>query len=411
MTDAMTEPDGRQIWRPTTAEIDLGAVSDNVAAICNLVAPSGVCAVVKANGYGHGAVETAWAAIRGGASWLAVALVEEAVELRASGIEVPILVLSEFPASAAAAVVAHRLTATVYSHDRLDLLDAVAGAAGAIVDVHLKVDTGMHRVGCDPHDAVALASAAGSKGNLRHTGTFTHLATADEPAKPYTRTQLDRFEGVLMKLRTAGVDPGVVHAANSAGAIAHPRARYDMVRVGVAIYGNDPDAELRTSTFGLRLKPVLTFRSEVSFVKVLGAGARVSYGLIHGLTAETIVATVPVGYADGVPRRLSSVGGEVLIGGRRRPMLGRVTMDQLLVDCGPADGRRSAGPPVVAGDEVVLLGHQADHAITPWEWAVKLDTIAYEITCSLSARVPKRYVYGPYPDGPVTNGVSHDGRR
>lgn len=372
--------------RPTVAVISELAIEANVRTLGAHVAPAAVCAVVKANGYGHGAVASARAGLRGGAAMLAVAMVEEGIELRAAGLAAPILLLSEFPAGAEAEVVAHRLTAAVYSADRIDSLAAEAASAKSIADVHLKVDTGMHRVGCSPTDAVRLAKHIVSADSLRLAGTFTHLAVADDPANPYTTLQVSRFHEVLAELREAGIDPGIVHAANSAGGIAHPSAHFDMVRFGVSLYGNSPDSALDLRTYGLILQPAMTLRSMISFVKVVAAGERVSYGLRWTADRDRVVATVPIGYADGVPRRLSSVGGEVLVGGQRRPIVGRITMDQILVDCG-VDGGIDGG--VRVGDEVILLGRQGPEQITAWEWADRLDTIAYEITCGISSRIPR----------------------
>jgi alanine racemase len=379
------------VWRPTLAEVDLNAFRRNVAAFVDFASPSFVCAVVKADGYGHGAVPCATAAVRAGASWLGVALVEEAVELRNAGITVPILLLSEFPDGAEADVVAFDLTPTIYSLDKVRRLSAVAAGrstARPAVSVHIKVDTGMHRVGVQPSDALALAREVATLPSVELGGVFTHFAVADDPDNPYTARQLDIFGGVLDELRAAGVDPGIVHSANSAGTLAHPAARFDMVRVGVSLYGNDPDGGMAASTYGVSLEPVLRLVSRVSHVKVLPAGERVSYGLRYELQRESVLATVPIGYADGLSRRYSSVGGEVLINGTRYPIAGRVTMDQIIVDCGSPD----AAHPINAGDEVVLLGAQDAERITPWEMASKLDTIAYEITCALTNRVPRRYV-------------------
>lgn len=378
--------------RPTTAWIDIDAIRHNVAAFVEHVAPAAVCAVVKADGYGHGAVECARAAIDAGASMLAVALVEEGVELREAEIDAPILILSEFPLGGEVAVIEHKLTPTIYSFDRIGALHA-AGAPPEF-GVHLKIDTGMHRVGAQPSEALALAEAIEASTVLRLEGTFTHLAVADvvdwdNPNHPYTYQQLDVFDDVLAELVAAGIDPGICHASNSAGALAHPRARYDMVRVGVSLYGNDPDLGCSADAFGVALKAPLHLVSRVSHVKQLDAGERVSYGLAYELPVESVVATVPIGYADGVPRRLSAVGGRVLINGSSFPIAGRVTMDQILVDCGPVDG---PGAVVARGDEVVLLGTQGTNTISPWDWAKALDTIAYEITCGIGKRVPRRFV-------------------
>jgi alanine racemase len=249
------------------------------------------------------------------------------------------------------------------------------------VRVHLKLDTGMHRVGASPEDAVVLAEAVASHPELVLDGVYTHFAIADEPDDPFTGEQLDRFAAALGRLQRAGYRPPVVHAANSAAAIVRPDARYDLVRIGIAMYGIPPAPGLA----GLvELRPALSLKASVSLVKSVAAGERISYGLRHTFAEDTIVATVPIGYADGVRRRLFSVGGEVLLGGRRRPIVGVVTMDQLTVGCG--DDRS-----VVVGDEVVLIGSQGDEAITADEWAGRLDTISYEIVCGIGPRVPRRY--------------------
>jgi alanine racemase len=388
-------------FRPTRAVVDLGAITHNVAEFVRIAAPSLVCAVVKADGYGHGAVQSAKAALRGGATWLAVAMVEEAIELRRAGITAPILLLSEFPLEAASVIVQLDLTATVYSSARIQALHAAAVGLGRTVNVHVKIDTGMNRVGVQPGEVVALVAELAACSALRHKGTFTHFAIADAPGDPYTEEQVHRFNQALDALRTAGFDPGIVHAANSAGSLAHDMARLGMVRLGVSMYGNDPDSALPAYAYNVHLQPVLSLLSAVSHVKVVPAGSRISYGLRHEFRVDSVVATVPIGYADGVPRSLSANGGEVLIGGRRMPIVGRVTMDQIMVDCGPvtsvevpntegelANGARTMP---VAGDEVVLLGTQGNESITPWDWALMLDTIAYEITCGLTKRVPRLY--------------------
>jgi alanine racemase len=374
--------------RPAWAEVDLGAVAANVAYLKSLVAPAEVCAVVKADGYGHGAVPVARAALGAGATWLAVALAEEGHELREAGIRAPILVLSEPPREAMELVVRDRLTATIYTRAGLRALSEAAALSSPsqALQVHIKVDTGMHRVGAEPEVAVELALALMNEPNLELEGLFTHLAVADEPSNPFTALQLQRFEATVAKLASEGASVRVLHAANSAGALFHPAGRYSMVRLGIALYGLAPSLEARGSPLTAPLKPALSLKAAVSYCKVVRAGEGLSYGLRYRLGQTSEVATVPLGYADGVPRRLSEAGGEVLIGGQRRRVAGAVTMDQLLVDCGPASGVR-------AGDEVVLLGRQGAGAIDAWEWAERLGTIAYEVTCGLSARLPRLYRY------------------
>ena len=366
--------------RPTWAEVDLGAVAHNVALLVERAAPAEVCAVVKADGYGHGAVRVARAALDAGAAWLAVALVEEAVVLREAGIEAPILLLSEARPSEFAEVAALGLRATVYSPVGI----AAAAATGEHLRLHLKVDTGMHRVGAARDEVVGLARTVVEHPALELEAVWTHLAVADEPDRAFTREQLDRFDAVLAELRAAGIEVPLTHAANSAGAIAHPDARRSLVRCGIAVYGVDPSPELAGA---LGLQPALRLRSEVSFVKRVAAGEGVSYGLHHTFGEAATVATVPIGYADGVRRRLGLLGQEVLIRGRRRPIVGVVTMDQLMVDCGD--------DPVAVGDEVVLLGRQGDDEIRAEEWAAALDTIGYEITCAIGPRVPRRHHPSP----------------
>ena len=367
------------------AEVDLGAVRHNVAVLGERVAPAGLCAVVKAGGYGHGAVEVSRAALAGGATWLAVALVEEGAQLRDAGVTAPVLLLSEPAPGAMADVVGLGLTPTVYTAEGLDALtEAAAGAAARAdpVSVHVKVDTGMHRVGATAADAVKLALAVEERPQLRLEGLWTHFAVADAAAPEYTTGQFARLQAVLDELGAAGIRPPIVHACNSAGALAFPGCHADLVRCGIAVYGVAPALRLVGAA---PLRPALALKAHVSFVKELEAGEAMSYGLRYRLSRRSVVATVPIGYADGVPWRLGVTGGEVLIRGRRLPVAGSVTMDQLLVDCGD-DGS------VAAGDEVVLLGTQEGQRIDAWEWAEKVGTIAYEVLTGIGPRVPRVYV-------------------
>jgi alanine racemase len=364
--------------RPVWAEVDLSCVRRNTEWLASLVAPAQVCAVVKAFGYGHGPVRVAEAAIAGGASWLAVATVEEGVQLRQAGVTEPILLLSEPVAGAMPDVVAWSLVPTLYTGAGVDAAArAIAGYGHRAMNVHVKVDTGMHRVGASPEEAVDLVKAVRVAEGLELEGLMTHLAVADEPEDAYTARQLARFAEVVAAVER----PPIVHAANSAAAIAFPEARLDMVRCGVALYGLAPSPQLAPLCEPLR--PAMALKARVSYVKQVGAGERISYGLRYRFAERSTVATVPIGYADGVPRRLAETGGEVLVRGRRHPIAGSVTMDQITVDCGDQ--------PVQPGDEVVLLGAQGDQEITAWEWARRLDTIAYEVVCGISSRVPRDY--------------------
>lgn len=377
--------------RHAFVQVDLGAIAHNVEVLRDLGGSARLCAVVKADGYGHGAVEIARTAVAHGASMLGVALVDEGVVLRDHGIDAPILVLSEPPEDALREAWDRRLTPTLYHEDTVALAAEMV-PRGDHWGVQVKVDTGMHRVGIHPDRVVDLAAAVVASPVLRLDGVFTHLAVADEPDRPETAHQLERFEAVVADLRAKGIDPGTVHAANSAGLIAHPGARLDMIRAGISVYGLAPSPELEGM---VDLRPAMSVVSEVSHLAVVPAGDGVSYGLRHRFENDTSVAVVPIGYADGISRRMWSTGGEVLIGGTRRPIRGVVTMDQIVVELGPPGGVRG-DPPVARGDEVVLLGRQAGatrtEEITAGEWAEQLGTIAYEVVCGFGPRLPRRYV-------------------
>ena len=371
-------PEGRWAW----AQIDLDAIAHNVDVLRTTVAPAEVWAVVKADAYGHGAVPVARAALGAGAVGLCVALVEEAAELRAAGVDAPVLVLSEQPPSTAVDAVQLGLISTLYSIDQLDALQS-AGAQAHRVQV--KVDTGMHRVGCAPADVLSLVHEIGRRSTFVLDGVFTHLAVADEPSDPYTNGQLDRFDEVLASIRAAGVEPGRVHASNSAGALAHPRAHYDLVRIGIALYGIEPGRGVEHLCRELR--PALSLHARVSHVKRMNAGDRISYGLRHAFDHDTSVATVPIGYADGVPRRLFETHGQVLVQGRRCPIVGVVTMDQLMVDVGDLD--------VGIGEPAVLIGDVGSERVRAEEWAERLGTIGYEVVCGISKRVARQHLPAP----------------
>jgi alanine racemase len=390
-------------WRPAWAEVDLSAIRHNVALLSALAAPATLGAVVKADGYGHGSVDVARAALDGGATWLAVALVEEGVVLREAGIEAPILLLSEPPADAVAEAVAQNLVPTVYTERGIRLMAAAASARAGRrspgrlspdrgpLDVHLKIDTGMHRVGAEPAEAVLLADLIGAQESLTLQGVWTHLAVADGTTTgdvAFTQAQLARFDSSLAELSAAGHRPELVHAANSAGTIAHPGARRDLVRCGLAVYGELPHpahrAVLADATEGGRLQPALSLKTRVTYVRELDEGERPSYGRRRPLSERSVVATAPIGYADGVPRRLFERGGQVLVGGARRELAGMITMDQIVIDCGPPGSNAPA-----VGDEVVLLGRQGDAAVTATEWADLLGTISYEVMCGIGPRVPR----------------------
>ncbi len=366
--------------RAARAEVDLGAVAHNVATLVEMAAPAALCAVVKADGYGHGAIAVGEAALAAGASWLGVALVEEGAVLRKAGISAPILLLSQARAGDLEAALRWDLRVSAYTPEGVEAAGNAAGRLGKVAKVHLKVDTGMNRVGCRPSEALDLARAVDEHPHLELEAVWTHCAAADEPGS-FTDEQLDLFDATVAALEAAGLRPPMLHAANSAATIDHPRARMDLARVGIAIYGLTPSPSLAGRA---PLRPAMTLRAEVSMVKRVPAGESVSYGRRHVTDRETTVATVPIGYADGVPRRLAAAGGQVLVGGQRRPIVGVVTMDQLMVDVGDDE--------VSVGDEVVLIGEQGDERVTADEWAELLGTINYEVVCAIGPRVPRTYL-------------------
>jgi len=374
------------VHRPARAEISASAIARNVRALKSVVGDSLLCAVVKANGYGHGAELAAKAALVGGADALAVAIIDEGIELRSYGISAPILLLAEVPPDTIAAALEHSLTLTVGSIEGAKAAVAHADALGGRHRVHVKVDTGMYRMGAAPEDVDEVIDILTQSNAIDVEGIYTHFSVADGSSaedRAFTRAQIESFEAVLTGLAERGIEPRIVHAANSAGALGYPEARYGMVRVGLALYGYLPEAWLASAleSTGERLVPALTLRANVVAVRRADVGERPSYRRRRALERAATVATVPFGYADGYPRRLFDAGAEVLINGARYPLAGMVTMDMLVVDCGD--------DVVQPGDEVVLLGRQGDQEITADEWAERAGTISWEILCGIGARVPR----------------------
>lgn len=365
------------------AELSASALANNVRVIAERVAPSEVWAVVKADGYGHGAVPAAQMALNSGASGLCVAIVDEGVILRRAGAQHPILLLSEQPPELAAYIVGYALTPTVTTTMGAAAIGAAAAQQGRPVNVHIKIDTGMHRVGVSPAEVLHLARFINDHEGLDLEGVYTHFAVADDLTHPANAQQLARFTECVDALRQAGIAPRLVHAANSAAALANPDARFDMVRLGIAMYGLSPGAGVAGMLDGL--KPVMQVKARVSAVRWVEAGEAVSYGLSRPLASASLIATVPLGYADGVPRSLWSTGVTALIGGKKRAYAGTVTMDQLMLDCGDDAS-------VAPGDEVVLIGEQAGEFVGADDWAAATGTIGYEITCGISQRVHRRWV-------------------
>ena len=370
--------DNRWAW----VEVDLGAIQRNVALLAKQSGKAQLWATVKANGYGHGAVQVARAALGAGATGLCVALADEAHELRQAKITAPILIVSEQPATQFEQMLRDDVVATLYNESTINSYAKTASDLGIVGKVHLKVDTGMHRVGAPVASAMTRCRQIKSLASLQLEGVYTHFAAADLPSHDETDKQQQRFDNVVAELDRESLRPKYVHTSNSAAAMRVLSATTDIARVGIAIYGIAPSSELES--FAKDLQPALSLHARVSHVQHLASGEGVSYGLRTKLSQAATIATLPIGYADGIQRRLWKVGGEVLIGGKRCPIVGVVTMDQLMVNCGDAD--------VQIGDHAVLIGTQGSQSISANEVAAKLETIGYEIVCGISARVPRKYL-------------------
>ena len=369
------------------AVIDLDAIARNVRTIAEQVAPAEVMAVVKANAYGHGAVEAARAALAGGATRLGVADLDEAFELREAGIDAPVLAWLHDPDADFAEAILADVEVGVSSLDQLERAAAAATATGSRspAAVHLKIDTGLSRNGVAEADwpaVVARAAELERAGRVTVVGVFSHFANT---SREVDAAQLAVFERALERAATAGLNPTVRHLASSEQAMRDPSARYDLVRIGIGVYGLTPFGDGTTCT-DLGLTPAMTLRARVAAVRQVDAGAGASYGHLWHADAPTTLALVPLGYADGIPRHATGGGAEVLLAGARRPVVGRVAMDQFIVDVGDA--------PVAVGDEVVVFGDPVSGAPTADEWAEASGTIGYEIVTRIGPRVPRRYVGG-----------------
>ncbi|MBN2875867.1 MAG: alanine racemase [Spirochaetales bacterium] len=374
----------RSCW----AEVDLGAIKDNVKALSSLLSPgSSICAVVKADGYGHGAVQVARACLDAGASFLGVALVEEGVALRKAGFTEPILMLGYTGAEGARRAVGWGLSLTVVSLDNARVLAAEAQSQGRVAGLHLKVDTGMGRLGVSPSEAAEVALAIAAMPAARLEGLWSHFADADSVDESFAALQLERYREVLKSLDSAADTHaglrGIVrhmarHMANSAGLLYHPDAHFDMTRPGIALYGLRASADRAPLT---ALTPAMTLSARVSQVRLLPAGDSVGYGRTFYAKRESRIATLPLGYADGVSRALSN-RGSVGFDSRRAPIVGRICMDQLMVDVTDL-------PDVQPGSVATIFGRGGPSIA---EVADQLGTIDYEVVCAVSARVPRVYV-------------------
>jgi alanine racemase len=367
----------------TQVKVHLQNIQSNIEAVRHSIGETRkILVAVKANAYGHGAVEVSRMAEKIGVAWLGVSSVLEGSELRKAGISLPILKFSPaFPEEMQVAI-NHDVTLTVCEINNIKTLNNVAEKSNTKINVHLKVDTGMGRIGVSPDHAPEMARFIENEcPYLYLEGVFTHFPSSDEGDLLYTQDQISRFKTILEKIHTAiGRKVSLVHAANSGGVLAHPESWFDMVRPGIMVYGFYPCAETPRS---ITLKPGLSFLTRVSYLKKVIKGTPISYGRTWLAPEDTWIATFPAGYADGF-NRLFSNQGRVLINGKSYPVVGRVCMDQTMVNLGPETD-------VCVGDEVVLIGRSGEQEITAYEWADKLNTITYEVVCQINHRVPRIY--------------------
>ena len=366
------------VARATQAVINLAAIGRNIERIRRKIGPDRhLMAVVKADGYGHGAVPVARVALTSGADWLGVAIPEEGAVLRAAGVTAPILVVGLIQPEEAYKVVKDGLDQAVCSLELLEALDREAGRVSAKVGVHLKMDAGMGRIGVIPEETILFAKRILGFKNLALRGIFSHFSAADKADKSYAKLQLRCFEAGLYDLSQAGIDAGIRHIANSAAILDLPQSYYDMVRPGIMLYGLYPSKEV---THSITLEPAMTLVTKVIAIKAVPAGTSISYGRTFITTKkETIIATLPLGYGDGLSRLLSNKA-EVLIRNKRAPLVGTICMDMCMVDV-------SSVKEVKCGDQVIIFGK--DPSVD--ELAEKIGTINYEVTCNVSKRVPRVY--------------------
>lgn len=367
--------------RPTRAIIHTDNFRYNIQLVRNQVGRDRlICAAIKADAYGHGVNELCGIAIEEGVSYFAVATVGEGASLRKSNLTIQILLLTLTSPEEFSEIVSNGIQPFVADRAYIKGLNREAKKQQKVIDLHLHVDSGMGRIGCKPEDAAELAKLIESLDNINLKGVSTHFACADEPSKPMTNDQITKFKEAVEQIKGAGIDPGIVHASNSAAIVGYSESWIDMVRPGIILYGYYPGHEQDRP---LAVKPVMEFRTEVVFLKRVKAGQPLSYGATYVTDRETVIATLPVGYGDGYNRLLSS-RGIILINGKKYKVAGRVCMDQLLIDLGPDTD-------VDLYDEAVLFGEGPD-AQTAEDLADMLDTISYEVTCNVNKRVPRVYL-------------------
>ena len=370
--------------RPVWMEVNLDNLVHNIRQINkNVTPPAAVMGILKADGYGHGAVEISRVLVEEGVNRFGVAVLDEAIQLRREGIDVPILILGYTPAELFEQVLEYRITPTIYNYRDAAELSRLAEAKGVKAKLHLKLDTGMGRIGLIPgQDSLDTVSNINKLPGIIIEGIFTHFSVADEKDKAYTKQQYEKYTDFIKALEDRGINIPLYHAGNSAATMDLPDMHLDMVRPGIILYGLYPSDEVYKEK--LELKPLASLKTRVAHVKIVPAGTSVGYGRKYISGGTRTIATLPIGYADGYTRMLSGKAG-VLVHGQRAPLAGNICMDQCMIDV-------TGIPGVKVGDEVVLIGEQGDQSITPEELAGLLGTINYEIVCMIGKRVPRVYI-------------------
>lgn len=365
--------------RPVWAEVDLNAIDHNIKEIKNGLKPNvKICAIVKADAYGHGAVKCAEVAIKAGADLLAIAILDEAIELRENGIKEPVLALGYIPKEEYSLAIKNDITFTIYSQEAVISLSQAALKENKRVKVHIKIDTGMGRLGVPVEEAGRLAKFVSTLEGIELEGIFSHFASADELDASYTFEQLKRFKKAIADIESEGINIPIKHIANSAATVRFPETHLDMVRLGIVMYGLWPSEEIEHN---YDLKPAMKLKAQIAYLKDVSEGMSISYGRTYVTEKKAKIATLPLGYADGFTRRLSGQTS-ALINGKLAPLIGRICMDQCMADVSLIDD-------VKIGDTAILFG---DKKLTVDELAAKVDTINYELICMIGKRVPRVYL-------------------
>jgi alanine racemase len=371
--------------RPTWAEIDLEALAWNLGLARRTLGSVPVLAVVKADAYGHGAVEVARTLEKERVDWFGVALPEEGVELRRAGVMRPVLLLGGLAPAQADLVLEHGLTPAVFRADQVEALGAAAGRRGTRVSAHLKIDTGMGRLGVPAAEVAAFAAVLARSPRVRLAGAFSHLAAADDPSDPFTERQVELFLGAVQVLRSSGLALEAIHLANSAAVTDHRAAWLTLARPGIVLYGYPPSSKVSP----LPWRPVLSLKSTVIYLKDVPAGTSIGYGRAYVTPRPARIASLAIGYDDGLPRLLGN-RGHVLVRGRRAPIVGRVSMDLTTLDVTEIPGVR-------LGDIAVVIGRDAEEFLGADQIASWAETISWEVLCGVGARVPRVYLRGGHP--------------